>query len=112
VTLIVAVITLADAAGSTLAGRLAATGPRVPVALAAAGTVVACVALTWPAALIPATIALSFATGLSHPLRAVAIQRMVSGDMRARAGSVASACDMALSTILLLVTGRWLSGRK
>ena len=112
VTLIVAVITLADAAGSTLAGRLAAAGPRVPVALAAAGTVVACVALTWPAALIPATIALSFATGLSHPLRAVAIQRMVSDDMRARAGSLASACDMALSTILLLVTGRWLAGRK
>ena len=112
VTRIVAIITLADAAGSTLAGRLPATGQRVPVALAAAGAVVAGVALTWPAALVPATIALSFATGFSHPLRAVAIQRMATDDVRARAASLASACDMALSTIFLLVTGSWLAKRK
>ncbi|HZM93274.1 MAG TPA: MFS transporter [Vicinamibacterales bacterium] len=112
VTLIVAIITLADAAGSTLAGRLPATGLRVPVALAATGAVVAGVALTWPAALIPSIIALSFATGVSHPLRAVAIQRLATDDVRARAASLASACDMALSTILLLVTGSWLAKRK
>ena len=112
VTLIVAVITLADAAGSTLAGRLPATGPRAPVALAAAGALVAGAALTWPAVLIPSIIALSFATGVSHPLRATAIQRLVSDDMRARAGSLASACDMAFSTVLLLITGSLIGRRR
>jgi MFS family permease len=112
VTLLVAIITLADAAGSTLAGRLPGRGRRVPVALAAAGAVVAGVALTWPDAFIPSILALSFATGVSHPLRAVAIQRLATDDVRARAASLASACDMALSTILLLVTGSWLAKRK
>jgi MFS family permease len=112
VTLVVAIITLADAAGSVLAGRLPAAGPRMQVALAAVGAVVAGIALTWPAALIPSTIALSFATGVSHPLRATAIQRMATDGMRARAASAANACDMAFSTILLLITGSWLAGRR
>src|SRR4030095_8405081 len=105
VTLIVAFITLADAAGSALAGRLPAAGPRAQIALAAAGAVVAGIAMTWPAALIPSTIALSLATGVSHPLRAAAIQRMATDDMRARAASAASACDMAFSTVFLLLAG-------
>jgi len=112
VTLVVAIITLADAAGSMLAGRLPVAGPRMQVALAAVGAVVAGIALTWPAALIPSTIALSFATGVSHPLRATAIQRMATDGMRARAASAANACDMAFSTILLLITGSWLAGRR
>jgi MFS family permease len=112
VTLVVAIITLADAAGSVLAGRLPATGSRMQVALAAVGAVVAGIALTWPAALIPSTIVLSFATGVSHPLRATAIQRMATDGMRARAASAANACDMAFSTILLLVTGSWLARRR
>jgi len=105
VTLIVALITLADAAGSTLAMRLPAVGLRAQIALAAAGALVAGVALTVPSALVPATIALSFATGLSHPLRATEIQRLASDGMRARAASVANACDMALSTLVLLLAG-------
>jgi MFS family permease len=111
VTLIVALITLADAAGSTLAMRLPPAGPRVQLALAAAGAVVAAVALTFPTALVPSTIALSFATGVSHPLRASAIQRMATDGMRARAASAANACDMALSTVVLLLAGSFLAGR-
>jgi Major Facilitator Superfamily len=105
VTLIVALITLADAAGSTLAMRLPPAGLRAQVALATLGAIVAAVALAIPAALVPSTIALAFATGVSHPLRAAAIQRMATDGMRARAASAANACDMALSTAVLLLAG-------
>jgi hypothetical protein len=105
VAMIVAMITLADAAGSTLAMRLPPVGRGAQIGLAAAGAIVAGTALTIPAALVPATIALSFATGVSHPLRATAIQRLASDGMRARAASVANACDMALSTLVLLLAG-------
>ena len=112
VTVLVALITLMDAAGSALAIRVPPTGLRTQITLAVAGAIVAGVALTWPAALVPSTIALAFATGVSHPLRAAAIQRLATDGMRARAASVASACDMALSTIALLVAGNLLSGKK
>jgi MFS family permease len=105
ITTLVALITLADAAGSACAMRLHATGARVQVALAAAGAILAAAALIWPAALVPATIVLAFGTGLSHPMRAAAIQRMATDDMRARAASAASACDMAFSTLFLLLAG-------
>ncbi len=111
VTLIVAMITLADAAGSTLAMRLPRVGLRTQIVLAALGAGLAGVALMIPALFIPITIALSFATGVSHPMRATAIQRLASDGMRARAASVANACDMAFSTILLLMTGS-LIGRR
>src|SRR5262245_60519992 len=112
VTLIVAMITLADAAGSTLAMRLPAVGLRTQIALATAGAIVAGAALAFPSALVSATIALSFATGVSHPMRAATIQRLASDGMRARAASVANACDMALSTILLLITGGVIARRR
>jgi hypothetical protein len=73
--------------------------------LAIFGAVLAGIALTTPALFIPITITLSFTTGVSHPMRATAIQRLASDGMRARAASVASACDMALSTIVLLLAG-------
>lgn len=111
VTLIVALITLADAAGSTLAMRLPPAGLRTQIALATVGAVVAGMALAVPAALVPSTIALAFATGVSHPLRAAAIQRMATDGMRAQAASVANACDMALSTIVLLIAGSFLTRR-
>jgi hypothetical protein len=38
-------------------------------------------------------------------MRAAAIQRMATDDMRARAASAASACDMAFSTLFLLLAG-------
>jgi hypothetical protein len=108
VTLLVALITLADAAGSALATRLPAVSLRAQVSLAAVGAIIAGVALAIPAALMPSTIALAFAAGVSHPVRAAAIQRLANDDLRARAASVASACDMAFSTITLLMTGSWI----
>ena len=111
VTVLVAIITLADAAGSALATRLPGAGLRAQVALAVAGAIVAAIAVAVPGALIPSIVALAFATGLSHPLRAAAIQRMATDDMRARAASAASACDMALSTLFLLLAGTLLAGR-
>ena len=112
VTMLVAIITLADAAGSTFAMRLPAVGLRTQVALAIAGILIAGIALTVPGALVPAVITLAFATGVSHPLRAAAIQRMASDGMRARAASTASACDMALSTLFLLIAGSLLAGNR
>jgi hypothetical protein len=111
VTVLVALITLADAAGSALATRLPGVGLRTQVALAVAGAIVAGIAVAVPATLIPSIVALAFATGVSHPLRAAAIQRLASDDMRARAASAASACDMALSTLFLLLAGSLLAGR-
>ena len=112
VTLVVAMIALADAAGSALATRLPETGVRMQMAIAAIGSVLVAAALTIPGALVPTTIVLSFGTGTLHPLRASAIQRLASDGVRARAASAASACDMALSTLFLLLAGTWLSRRK
>jgi Major Facilitator Superfamily len=112
VTLLVALITLSDAAGSALATRLPAAGVRMQLAIAALGLLLVVATLMIPSALVPATIALSFGTGVLHPLRAAAIQRIASDGIRARAASVASACDMALSTLFLLLAGTALSRRK
>jgi MFS family permease len=105
ITVLVALITLADAAGSVLAIRLPAAVLGAPITLGVAGLAVMSIALTLPAALVPATIALAFATGLSHPLRAAAIQRIATDGVRARAASAASACHIAFSTLFLLLTG-------
>jgi hypothetical protein len=112
VTLLVALIALADAAGSALSTRLPAAGVRMQLAIAALGSVLVAAALMIPGALIPATIALSFGTGVLHPLRAAAIQQLASDGVRARAASAASACDMALSTLFLLLAGTLLTRRK
>jgi hypothetical protein len=112
VTLLVGLITLANAAGSTLASRLPPVGARVQLAAAAVGSLLVAIAFEFTAALIPVTIALSFATGVLHPLRAATIQRLASDGIRARAASMASACDMAMSTLFLLITGSLLARRK
>jgi MFS family permease len=112
VTLLVGLITLANAAGSTLASRLPPVGARVQLAAAGVGSLLVAIAFEFPAALIPVTIALSFGTGVLHPLRAATIQRLASDGIRARAASMASACDMALSTIFLLLTGTLLTRAK
>jgi hypothetical protein len=112
VTLLLALITLADAAGSALASRVPAAGARVQLAAAAIGSLLVLAAMTFPATLVPATIALSFGTGVLHPLRAAAIQRIAADGVRARAASAASACDMALSTVFLLLAGGYLSRKR
>ncbi len=100
-TLLVAAITLSEAAGSAMAMRLPAAGVPGQMVLAALGASVASIAFVHPPALTLAVVALAFLAGVAEPLRAAAIQRVAADDARARAASLASACDMALSTIVL-----------
>jgi len=109
-TVLVATITLAEAAGSILAARLPAAGARRQVILAGCGAIAMAAILAQPPALLPAVVALAFLLGLAHPLRAAAIQRLGTDSVRARAASIASACDKACDTLALTLAG--FSGRR
>lgn len=111
VTMLVAVITLAEAAGSALAARLPGVKAAGLSALAAAGVALIGLAVVLPAAFLVGVVGLSFLAGLAGPMRAAAIQRLVADDVRARAASLASACDMVLSTIALPLAGLSRSAR-
>jgi hypothetical protein len=50
-------------------------------------------------------VGLAFLLGLAHPLRAAAIQRLATDGVRARAASIASACDKVCDTIALTLAG-------
>jgi hypothetical protein len=104
-TVIVAAIALAEAAGSAVATRVPTGGVRAQVLLAAIGSVLAVVALAAPTLVVAAAPALAFLHGLSHPLRATLVQRAASEHTRARMASLANACDMAVSTIALPLAG-------
>lgn len=106
-TALVASITLAEAAGSWLAMRAPASGRRAQMALSAAGFALLTVVVAAPSSLRAAVVAVSFVLGLAHPLRAAAIQRLATDGVRARAASIASACDMALKAMSLTLAGRW-----
>jgi hypothetical protein len=104
-TVLVATMTLAEAAGSMMAVRLPALGARSQAILAGCGVVALTTALAQPSALLPGVVALAFLLGLAHPLRAAAIQRLAGDGVRARAASIASACDKACDTIALTLAG-------
>jgi MFS family permease len=106
-TVLVASIALAEALGSWLAMRAPASGARTQIALGAACLVLLAAVLAMFSSLRPAVVAVSFLLGLAYPLRAAAIQRLATDDVRARAASIASACDMALKTMALTLVGRW-----
>jgi MFS family permease len=103
-TILVATITLAEAAGAIVAARLVA-GVRSQLILAAAGTAMLLAALLHSQAFLPAVVGLSFVLGVAEPLRATAIQRATADHVRARAASIASACDKAIATVALLIAG-------
>ena len=117
ITAFVAAAAIAEATGSWLAVRVPAgsartacaeaTAPKQQIAIAGVGSMLIAVALTVPAAFQPAVLALALLSGLAHPLRAAAIQRLARDDARARAASLASACDMALSTAVVPLAGLW-----
>jgi MFS family permease len=111
-TTLVAMITLAEAAGSALAARVAASGTREQAILAACGAMLLVSAPALPPAFPLVVLALAFLVGLAHPLRDTAIQRLAADGVRARAASAASACDMAFSTIALPLVGVWRSRRR
>jgi hypothetical protein len=104
ITILVAIITLAEAAGSAIAGQLAAS-MKSQMILAGFGAAVATAGLALPAAFVPMVVALSFLMGIAQPLRAAAIQRATADHVRARAASVASACDKAAATVALVLAG-------
>jgi predicted MFS family arabinose efflux permease len=110
-TMLVAAITLLEAAGSAAATRLPATGARAQAIIAALGGLALAVGLALAPAFMFAVFALSFLVGLAWPLRAAAIQRLSADGVRAQAASTASACDMALSTITLPAAGIWRNRR-
>jgi hypothetical protein len=108
--MLVAIVTCAEAAGSILAAHLAA-GRRSQIGLAGLGAVVTMAAFTLPAAFPSAVVALSFLFGVAYPLRAAAIQRLAADRMRARAASIASAFDKAFTSVALVCAGLLARGR-
>jgi MFS family permease len=109
VTMLVAAITVAEAAGSLAAVWIPSSGVPTQVVLAALGFGAVIGGATRPAAFFAIVVALEFLCGLARPLRAGALQRLAADTMRARAASIASACDKACDTIALLTAGVWRS---
>ena len=103
-TVLVAVITLAEAAGSALAAGLA-LGAKTQMICVTLGMAAAVITVVIPPAFLTTVVTLAFLMGVAHPLRAVAIQRLAADHVRARAASIASACDKACATLALVIAG-------
>jgi MFS family permease len=111
-TMLVAAVTAAEAGGCAIASRLPPATPRDHVRVTAFGSFLFAIAVSIPATLPLVALALAFLLGVAGPLRAAAIQRLAADGIRARAASAASACDMAVSTIVLPLAGLWRSRRR
>lgn len=111
VTGLVAAITLGEAAGAWLAARAWRSDGRF-LGLLAFGAAALAVPMMFLAGAMVAAVALAVVLGLVHPLRAAALQRAASDGVRARTASLASACDMACTTLGLLAAGAWSTGRR
>ena len=108
-TMLVAAVTLAEAGGALVGARFAG-GVRTQWILMGLGITIAAAPLIAPALGLGVVVALCFLMGLSYPLRASSIQYVVADGVRARAASLASACDKAIGTVGLLAAGvlpRW-----
>jgi MFS family permease len=103
-TVLVAIITIAEAAGAFLAARLIAS-VRSQFVLALSGTAMLAAVLLEPRVFLAAVVGSSFLLGIAEPLRAAAIQRVTEDHARARAASVASACDKGVGIIALVLAG-------
>ena len=112
VTIFVAIVSLAEAAGSAAAIRVRRTARGAQAVLGGLGAASLALAAIVPAAFLPVAVTLAFLVGLAHPLRATAVQRLVADGVRARAASFASACDMAVHTIVLPLAGSWRQRRR
>jgi MFS family permease len=106
-TVLVALLTVAEATGAAVSLRVPAADGRGQLILAAIGALLACAGLAMPSLFHAAVVGLSFLEGIGEPLRAAAIQRAAHDGMRARAASTARACDMLFSTIALPLAGFW-----
>ena len=105
VTLLVAMMALAEAGGSLVAMRLPARGAGDQALLISLGAVLFGAGTAFPSVFLAVVPALAFLDGVARPLRATLIQRVSADDVRARMASLASACDMAVSTIVLPLAG-------
>jgi len=105
-TVMVAAFTLAEAGGSVAAARLAGTGVGMLSAVCALGVLCFALSVALPAFTIGMVIVLAFLTGLAEPLRAAAIQHLAADAARARAASLANACDMIVMLIALPLSAR------
>jgi hypothetical protein len=106
-TLLVALITVAEAAGAALAPRIPAANVRGQLTLALCGLALIAAAAVWATAFYAVVVALAFLAGIAEPLRAAAIQQTAGDAVRARAASVANACDMLFSTVAIPLAGFW-----
>ena len=102
-TILVSAITLVEAAGAALA-RYLRPDPATQYALLVLGTVCVISMVLMPDVLRAGVVGLSFLMGAAEPLRATAIQRLVTR-RRAEAASWASAIDGGVRTVSLLVAG-------
>jgi MFS family permease len=106
-TMFVATVTLAEAAGAGVAAWLPPGGIRSQMLLLMVSGLVCAVAVVWPATLVAVVVVLAFLQGVAGPLRAAAVQRLAAADARARAASFANTCDMAFLTVALPLAGWW-----
>jgi len=111
-TVLIAVVTLAEAAGATVAMRAASAGLATLRILFGLGVICAGVAVAMPGAFMPVVVVLALLDGIAHSVRAVAVQRAVPDHVRARAASLASACDQAIHFMTLPVAGVWQTRRR
>jgi MFS family permease len=102
-TILVSVITLAEAAGAALARHLRADLATQYYLLAASVTCVAGMAAV-PGVFMAGVVSLAVLVGAAEPLRATAIQLLVER-RRAEAASLASAVDGGVRTLSLLLAG-------
>ena len=110
-TWLVAMFTLAEAAGSMTAGCVTRMGAGGLATLCLLGAGCFGVSVLFASATVPMVLVLAFLTGFAEPLRASAIQRMAADTARARAASLANACDMVFMLIALPLSAR-LWGRR
>lgn len=106
-TVLVATITLVEAAGAAFATRLPVSGVRTQLSLAAMAIVLIATMVVFPAMDLVAVLALSLLLGIAEPLRDAAVQRISADDVRARVASFASVCDKAFQTAALPIAGWW-----
>jgi MFS family permease len=111
-TILIAVVTLAEAAGATVAMRAASAGLTIVRVLFGLGAICASVAVAMPVAFMPVVAVLALLDGIAHSVRAGAVQRAVPDHVRARAASLASACDQAIHFMTLPIAGVWQTRRR
>ena len=102
-TVLVTVVTLAEAAGAAVS-RCLRPDRATQYGLLAASAACFALAPLAPGTFLAAVVALSFLMGVSEPLRATAIQMLVD-ERRAEAASWASAVDGLIRTLCLLLAG-------